>query len=74
MYHAGLGFFGRDPIAADLGLPGDWWLAERMLRAGVRFAMRDEVLADTYPSERGPTALERGRIPWSADAEGKLWG
>jgi hypothetical protein len=36
-------------------MPGDWWLAERMLRAGVRFAMRDEVLCDAYPS---------GRVPW----------
>jgi hypothetical protein len=74
MYHAGLGFFGRDPLAADLGLPGDWWLAERMLRAGVRFAMRDEVLCDAYASEAGPKALEGSRIPWSADAEGKGWG
>ena len=65
MYHAGLRFFGRELLAADLGLPGDWWLAERMLRAGVRFAMRDEVLCDVYASDRGPRALERGRIPWS---------
>lgn len=65
MYHAGLRFFGRELLAADLGLPGDWWLAERMLRAGVRFAMREEVLCDAYASERRQAALERGRIPWS---------
>ena len=53
IYHAGLRFFEREPIAADLDLPGDWWLAERMLRAGVRFAMRDEVLCDHYPSDFG---------------------
>jgi hypothetical protein len=35
-------------------MPGDWWLAERMLRAGVRFAMAPEPLADVYPSERTP--------------------
>jgi hypothetical protein len=52
MYHAGLRFFERELLAADLDLPGDWWLAERMLRAGVRFAMRDEVLCDIYPSGR----------------------
>jgi hypothetical protein len=74
MFHAGLSFFGRDLLAADLGLPGDWWLAERMLRAGVRFAMRDEVLCDAYASDFGPKALEQGRIPWSADADGKMWG
>ena len=67
MYHAGLRFFGRELLAADLGLPGDWWLAERMLRAGVRFAMRDEVLCDAYASDRAPRALERGRIPWAED-------
>lgn len=74
MYHAGLRFFGRELLAADLGLPGDWWLAERMLRAGVRFAMRDEVLCDAYPSERARDALEGGRIPWSADGDGRAWG
>jgi hypothetical protein len=65
MYHAGLRFFGRQLLAADLGLPGDWWLAERMLRAGVRFAMRDEVLCEAYASDRERTAREQGRIPWS---------
>jgi hypothetical protein len=65
MYHADLRFFGRQFIAADLGLPGDWWLAERMLRAGVRFAMREEVLCDAYASDRERTAREVGRIPWS---------
>ncbi len=74
MYHAGLRFFGRELLAADLGLPGDWWLAERMLRAGVRFAMRDEVLCDAHASQTGPAALERGRIPWSADEDGRSWG
>jgi hypothetical protein len=65
MYHRGLGFFGRQELAADLGLPGDWWLAERMLRAGVRFAMREEVLCDAYASGREQTAREEGRIPWA---------
>jgi len=63
MYHGGLRFFGRELLAADLGLPGDWWLAERMLRAGVRFAMSDDVLCDVYPSARAAPARE-GRTPW----------
>ena len=50
MYHAGLSFLERELFAADLYLPGDWYLAERMLRAGVRFGMLDSVLCDIYPS------------------------
>lgn len=50
MYHAGLRLFAREFVAADLGLPGDWYLAHRMLRAGVRFGAVDEILADIYPS------------------------
>jgi glycosyltransferase involved in cell wall biosynthesis len=53
MYHSGLRFFERELVAAELDLPGDWWLAERMLRAGVRFAMHPEILCDVYPAHRG---------------------
>ena len=48
--HAGLRFFEREHVAADLGLPGDWFRAERMLRAGVRFGRLDEVTGDYYPA------------------------
>jgi hypothetical protein len=72
MYHAGLRFFGRELLAADLGLPGDWWLAERMLRAGVRFAMSEEVLCDTHPSYRAERAAGQGRFPW-AGPSGLPW-
>lgn len=68
MYHGGLRFFGRELLAADLGVPGDWWLAERMLRAGVRFAMREEVLCDAYPSDRAEQALGQGRFPWRGES------
>jgi glycosyltransferase involved in cell wall biosynthesis len=54
MYHGGLRFFQRELFAADLAAPGDWYLAERMLRAGVRFGMIDAVLCDIYPA--GPAA------------------
>ena len=67
MYHAGLHFFGRQTAAADFGLPGDWWLTERMLRAGVRFAMTQQVLCDIYASPRKAAALEAGGLPWGAD-------
>ncbi|MGZ4203179.1 MAG: glycosyltransferase family 2 protein [Thermoleophilaceae bacterium] len=52
LYHAGLRFFEREHVAAHLGLPGDWYLCDRMLRAGVRFHMVEAVVADAYPSER----------------------
>ncbi len=54
MYHAGLRFLERELFAADIGLPGDWFLASRMLRAGVRFGMVDAVLCDLYPSAMNP--------------------
>jgi hypothetical protein len=50
MYHGGLRFLERDYVAGALGIPGDWWMAERLLRAGARFAMHPDVLADVYPS------------------------
>jgi ATP-dependent helicase YprA (DUF1998 family) len=50
IHHAGLRFLHRELHAADLEVPGDWYLAERMLRIGVRFGMVDAVLADIYPS------------------------
>ena len=49
--HAGLRFFAREHIAADLGLPGDWFRAERMLRAGVRFGRLEQATCDYYPSK-----------------------
>jgi hypothetical protein len=60
MYHAGLGFLRRELFAADLGVPGDWFLAERMLRAGVRFGMVDAVLCDIYPSRKGEASAPGG--------------
>jgi len=48
--HAGLRFFEREHVAADLGLPGDWFRCERMLRAGVRIGRLDRVTGDYYPS------------------------
>ena len=50
LVHAGLVRFEREPIAAALGVPGDWFRVERMLRAGVRFAHLDGVVFDYYPT------------------------
>jgi len=48
--HAGLRFFERELIAADLGWSGDWFRVQRMLRAGVRIGHLDAVTCDYYPS------------------------
>ena len=48
--HTGLRFFAREFHAADIGLPGDWYRAERMVRAGVRFAHLPHNVVDYYPS------------------------
>ena len=48
--HAGLRFFAREHVAADLGLPGDWFRAHRMLRAGVRIGRLERVTCDYFPS------------------------
>ena len=48
--HAGLRFFAREHVAADLARPGDFFRLERMVRAGVRFGMLDQVVYDYYPS------------------------
>ena len=63
LYHAGLRFFERELVAAHLGVPGDWYLCERMLRAGVRFHMIESVVADVHPSERH-NALRRDQHAW----------
>jgi hypothetical protein len=50
LVHGGLRFFERELVAAHLEIPGDMYMLERMLRAGVRFAMLDEVVLDYFPS------------------------
>lgn len=54
IYHAGLRFMQHELGDALFDQPSDWSLARRMLRAGVRFGMLDEVLADYFPGERDP--------------------
>lgn len=50
LFHGDLRFFERQLVAADFGVPNDWFTCETMLRAGVRFAMIDAVVCDLYPS------------------------
>ena len=50
VFHAGLRLFAREWVAAEVPAPGDYFRLERMVRAGVRFGMLDEVVYDYYPS------------------------
>ncbi len=48
IFHSGLRFFEME-LADSLFLsPADWSLCRRMMRAGVRFGMADEVVTDHY--------------------------
>jgi hypothetical protein len=48
--HAHLRFFEREHVASPLGVPGDWFRGERMVRAGVRIGFVDDVTYEYYPS------------------------
>jgi hypothetical protein len=52
LLHGHLRLFEFELADADLDVPNDWGHIERMLRAGVRTGMIDEVVADYYPSLR----------------------
>ena len=49
LVHSGLRFIGRRHVSGDLGVPGDQFLVEQMVRAGVRFAFVDDVVYDYFP-------------------------
>ena len=48
--HSHLRFFEREHVASALGVPGDWFRGERMVRAGVRIGFVDDVTYEYYPS------------------------
>jgi glycosyltransferase involved in cell wall biosynthesis len=50
LVHAGLRFFAREHVAAEIPAAGDYFRLERMVRAGVRFGLLPEVVYDYYPS------------------------
>jgi len=58
LQHRTLRLFEYELAAALFDEPGDWHRCRRMLRAGVRFHMVDEVVCDYYPSFlwQGPPA------------------
>jgi hypothetical protein len=54
IFHCGLRFFEMELADALFFCPADWSLCRRMLRAGVRFGMLDEVVTDHYESRFAP--------------------
>jgi Glycosyl transferase family 2 len=54
IFHAGLRFFEMELADSLFGSPADWSLCRRMLRAGVRFGMLNEPVADHYESRFSP--------------------
>src|SRR6266516_166946 len=52
LYHAGLRFFDSELSDAVYEEPNDWSVCRRMLRAGVRFGMVDEVVVDKHETRR----------------------
>ncbi len=56
LYHSGLRFFEMEPADYLYREPNDWSLCRRMLAAGVRFGMVDDILADKYESRYGSPA------------------
>ncbi|OAI55370.1 hypothetical protein AYO48_03785 [Gaiella sp. SCGC AG-212-M14] len=59
IYHHGLRFFEMELGDAWFDRPGDWSLCRRMLLAGVRFTMVDDVVAHLYPAA---SAKEEGSL------------
>lgn len=53
LLHGHLSLFELELADADFDIPSDWARIERMLRAGVRVAMIDDIVADYFPSMRG---------------------
>jgi glycosyltransferase involved in cell wall biosynthesis len=61
VYHAGLRFFEMELGDAWFDRPGDWSLCRRMLLAGVRMTMIEDVVARLYPS--GTARPDRADAP-----------
>jgi hypothetical protein len=52
LYHAGLRYFESELADAIYDEPSDWSKCRRMIRAGVRFGMIDEIVVDKHESRR----------------------
>ncbi|MEA2418773.1 MAG: hypothetical protein QOE60_979, partial [Thermoleophilaceae bacterium] len=64
LYHSGLSFMELNLSDALYGVPNDWSLCRRMMRAGVRMGMVDEPMVDYHPTHdwgRAPKPMEQER-------------
>jgi glycosyltransferase involved in cell wall biosynthesis len=57
IYHSGLRFFEMELGDAWFDRPGDWSLCRRMLLAGVRMTMIDDIVARLYPAGTARTEV-----------------
>jgi hypothetical protein len=60
LVHSHLRFFEREHVASPLGVPGDWFRGERMVRAGVRLGFLDDVTYEYFPSSLWRGGERRG--------------
>jgi hypothetical protein len=64
IFHAGLRFFESELSDAIYEEPSDWSKCRRMLRAGVRIGMIDEIVVDKHETRRrSAEEWERGSVP-----------
>jgi hypothetical protein len=69
IYHAGLRFIELELGHALFGKPNDWGLVHRMMRAGVRMGMVDEVSVNYWPSLRAQPEHQSPPIDPARDSE-----
>jgi hypothetical protein len=63
IYHSGLRFIESELVDAIYEVPNDWSLCQRMMRAGVRFGMVDEIVFDKHEHRRKAEDWAAGRVP-----------
>jgi hypothetical protein len=64
LYHAGLRYFESELSDAIYDEPSDWSKCRRMIRAGVRFGMIDEIVVDKEETRRrSAQEWHEGRVP-----------
>jgi hypothetical protein len=64
IYHAGLRFFEMELADAIFEEPNDWSVCRRMIRAGVRTGMIDEIVVDKHETRRSSAdAWKSGDVP-----------
>lgn len=68
IYHSGLRFFQFEPADVLSDEPNDWSLARRMVAAGVRFGMVDDLVAYKHEDRKSPPPKKSGKKKKPADS------